>query len=159
MAWIIGIDEAGYGPNLGPLVMTAAACQVPDRLAGANLWHVLRRAVRRGEDDKDSRLLIDDSKIVYSTGRGLLGLEVGVLATLWRAPASIAADLAALLEWTCPDSRADLHGEPWYRGRSTVPVRVQPGDLTTPVQRFDRACTRAGIARWLARSVVLCPPG
>src|SRR5262249_37174349 len=38
MAWLIGIDEAGYGPNLGPLVMSSVAWRVPARLLGANLW-------------------------------------------------------------------------------------------------------------------------
>ena len=32
MPWIVGIDEAGYGPNLGPFVMTAVA----SRVKGAN---------------------------------------------------------------------------------------------------------------------------
>ena len=75
MAWVIGIDEAGYGPNLGPFVMTAVACRVPDPLAGANLWQLLRSAVRNGREQEDGRLLVDDSKVVYSTARGLLGLE------------------------------------------------------------------------------------
>src|SRR5579871_3816554 len=77
MAWLIGIDEAGYGPNLGPFVMTSVACQVPDELVGANLWQVLRSAVRKQGEADDGRLVIDDSKAVYSTARGMLGLERG----------------------------------------------------------------------------------
>src|SRR5437879_3669799 len=107
MAWIIGIDEAGYGPNLGPLVMTAVACRVPDRAAGADLWQLLGSAVRSGREEDDGRLLVDDSKVVYSTVRGLLGLERGVLATLWRGNGTAAA-LRHLIDWACPDDRADL---------------------------------------------------
>ena len=68
MPWIIGIDEAGYGPNLGPFVMTAVACRVPDDLAGANLWHVLAAAVRQDATPTTAASLVDDSKLVYSTG-------------------------------------------------------------------------------------------
>ena len=30
MPWVVGIDEAGYGPNLGPLVQAAVALKLPD---------------------------------------------------------------------------------------------------------------------------------
>ena len=53
MAWVIGIDEAGYGPNLGPFVMTAVAAPLPETHDGANLWDVFRAAVRR---DGQSRI-------------------------------------------------------------------------------------------------------
>ena len=35
MPYLIGTDEAGYGPNLGPLVIAATAWQVPDDLPPA----------------------------------------------------------------------------------------------------------------------------
>jgi hypothetical protein len=158
MGWIVGIDEAGYGPNLGPFVMTSVACRVPEGPAAPDLWELLRPAVRRGgEEDADGRLLIDDSKVVYSTARGLLGLERGVLSTLWRGEPSAAAALAHLVEWACPDDLTDLAGESWYRGAHALPVRADPADLAACRARFDEACAAAGVSDWQARSVVLCP--
>src|SRR5262245_41979787 len=80
MPWILGVDEAGYGPNLGPFVMSAVACRVPEPLAAANLWQALAPAVRRHREPGDG-LLIDDSKLVHSGARGLRNLE----AALWAA--------------------------------------------------------------------------
>ena len=39
--WVVGIDEAGYGPNLGPLVQAAVGLYLPDD-DGAALEHHLR---------------------------------------------------------------------------------------------------------------------
>jgi ribonuclease HII len=156
MTWIIGIDEAGYGPNLGPFVMTSVACQVPDHCHDANLWSLLRPVVRQGADTDDGQLLIDDSKIVY-TARGLAGLERGVLAALWREEAGSAASLAALVEWACPDDRDELRREAWYQGVQALPVHTATEDLEPWAVRFDEACGAAKIACWHIRSVVVCP--
>src|SRR5688572_27067103 len=96
MGWRIGIDEAGYGPNLGPLVMTAVACQVPEELDEACLWEVLGTAVRRQRKAGDARLFVDDSKLVYSSARGLGDLETAVLAAL--AATHSESDLS---KWAC----------------------------------------------------------
>ncbi len=45
MAIVVGIDEAGYGPLLGPLVVSAAVFQMPDQLVGKNLWDMLAGSV------------------------------------------------------------------------------------------------------------------
>ena len=72
MPWLIGIDEAGYGPNLGPLVVATTACRVPAE-APACLWQALAPAVRRRDHDDDGRLLIDDSKKVNEGPAGSPG--------------------------------------------------------------------------------------
>ena len=53
--WLIGVDEAGYGPNLGPLVVAATAwrvhaCGVDPR--SIDLYELLIAAVSR-EPDRD----------------------------------------------------------------------------------------------------------
>src|SRR5436190_2011065 len=76
MPWHIGIDEAGYGPNLGPFVMTLVACRCEE----ADLWTRLKSGVRRFDEPADHRLIVADSKQVYAPARGWAELERTVLA-------------------------------------------------------------------------------
>ena len=57
MGYLIGTDEAGYGPNLGPLVISASVWQVPDGASAEELFHRLRPVVAAslGEAGKDRR--------------------------------------------------------------------------------------------------------
>src|SRR5947209_10211169 len=80
MPWLVGIDEAGYGPNLGPVVLTSVAVRLPDGLPP--VAELLRPVVRRAAEPDDGRLLIDDSKQVYVGPHGLAKLERGVLPVL-----------------------------------------------------------------------------
>jgi hypothetical protein len=163
MAWIVGVDEAGYGPNLGPFVMTAVACRVPDGLAEADLWQVLRPAVRRHGEADDGRLLVEDSKLVYAATRGLLCLEASVLAALgggWRAAGGGNGDpvlLGHFLTHLCPKAVADLRQECWYAGTTPVPVEAEAQRLGAAAERLARAAAAAGLSWGQVRSVVVCP--
>jgi ribonuclease HII len=154
VTWIVGVDEAGYGPNLGPLVMTAVACRAPDALAGGDLWQSLTAAVRRGGDEADARLVIDDSKRVYSAGSGLHGLERGVLSVLW--PGCGRSSLAGLLQFACPDAAAELRREPWFTGATPLPLHAGEDDLSAAADSFQKACADGGVGGWAVRSVTVC---
>ena len=145
MAWIIGIDEAGYGPNLGPFVMTSVACRAPDHCHDANLWHLLRPVVRQGCEADEGQLFLDDSKLVY-TARGLVGLERGILASLWREGIPGPLSLDSFIEWACPADRDELWREVWYRGVQTLPVHTVPDDLEPWAARFEEVCAEIGRA-------------
>ncbi|HEY7328603.1 MAG TPA: hypothetical protein VH592_13230 [Gemmataceae bacterium] len=155
--WIIGIDEAGYGPNFGPFVMTSVACRVPDPCAHANLWNLLHPAVRQSEDADERKLLIDDSKRVY-TVHGLVGLERGVLAMLAASASQrLPASLAALVDWACPEDDAELRREIWYRGVQSLPIHLVSAEVGPWAARFQDACVAVNVEGWHVRSAVICP--
>ncbi len=59
MGFVIGMDEAGYGPNLGPLVLTATVWEVPGRWPKrTDFWQVFadiaerKAAVEASDDDE-----------------------------------------------------------------------------------------------------------
>jgi hypothetical protein len=157
VGWIVGIDEAGYGPNLGPFVMTAVACRVPEA-AGRDLWKLLRGAVRRAGQPEDDRLLVADSKIVYARPRGLRALERGVLAVPWEGAAGTPPSLAELVDRVCAADRDDLQAEAWYRGTHALPVDVAAEELSGDAQRLLRACADTGVGCWQLHAAVVCPP-
>ncbi|MDR2170933.1 MAG: hypothetical protein LBP59_12390 [Planctomycetaceae bacterium] len=69
--YIIGTDEAGYGPNLGPLVVTATLWEMFD----FNFSSFTSAAAGGGIE-------IGDSKKLYHSGGSLAKLSKGVLAAL-----------------------------------------------------------------------------
>jgi hypothetical protein len=157
MPWQVGIDEAGYGPNLGPLAMAVVACRVPT--ARADLWQGMRRAVRRHGEKDDGRLLVADSKLVYSPGKGLACLEASVLGFLCGggALAKPRPTLGDLLGCVCPQSLPEIQSEPWYHGTTALPVAARPDCLQDGVDGWRRG-TKDGGVRWgLAAAVLVAP--
>jgi hypothetical protein len=122
MPWVVGIDEAGYGPNLGPLVQAAVALRLPDGDPAG--WNTLRSVVRRAHERADRRLLIDDSKKVYTRG-GLEALERGVWSITGADPHSLHNFL-----WSCSEVPAwgeELCAEAWFDGADSIPLHIDPG--------------------------------
>lgn len=157
MPWLIGIDEAGYGPNLGPFVMTSVACRVPDRLRDGDLWRPLRTAVRRRGERADGRFLVEDSKRIYSPARGLRDLETGVLAALPFCRPEGAPSLAAFVDGICPTANEELRAEPWYTGATAVPTVTEAEKLRVCANRFAEASRACGVTWGAVRSIVVCP--
>lgn len=79
----IGVDEAGYGPNLGPLVIAATVWQTSNKMSETKLCNVLSNDfttenwVSGGE-----HIPLGDSKKLYQPGKGLITLETGLLSLL-----------------------------------------------------------------------------
>ncbi|MDR0328475.1 MAG: hypothetical protein LBI05_09295 [Planctomycetaceae bacterium] len=68
---ILGTDEAGYGPNLGPLVVSLTAWESPTDDLSVLFEPLANEGIRIG-----------DSKKIYHGG-SLAALETGVLVPLW----------------------------------------------------------------------------
>ncbi len=164
LRWI-GLDEAGLGPNLGPLVMTATVwetplawwpsttqAQFPQSLNAASntFWASQSSAITQTTSRDETRLHIADSKAVYSTSRGLDSLAASVhgLLHVWHdgtnspcknLPASI-GDLVDLVEQSLSAKRQTSEIiEPWFADLKAVSL---PGQPLTPVQE-------SAISNWL----------
>ncbi len=141
MACVIGTDEAGYGPNLGPLVVAATVWRVGgDRPLDALLDQLA--ALRAGADG-----LIGDSKRLYTPGGRLASIERGVLAALGcsDAPASCGASWRALLGWLDPQHLAALADLPWHAAYDAdLPVDAPAGAIAAARARLAAALGAAG---------------
>jgi len=157
MPWRVGLDEAGYGPNLGPLVLSSSACHVPAD-APACLWGCLAAAVRKADEPDDGRLLIDDSKKVNEGTAGLAKLEAGVLGALAqsREPFATVADYLSMV--ALGDSVADLHAEPWFQSADRLPAAHPADDLPPIASTLAETSAQVGVAWGPVRSVVIPAP-
>ncbi|HBF22500.1 MAG TPA: hypothetical protein DDW23_01675 [Planctomycetes bacterium] len=78
MVFLAGVDEAGYGPFVGPLAVGWSVFRVPHQKI--DLWEALKVPVAKKALRKDARLRVDDSKKVHSGPLGRKRLERTVAA-------------------------------------------------------------------------------
>lgn len=136
MAVLVGIDEAGFGPLLGPLVVSSSAFLLPSNILSADpstgsrqaLWQVLRKSVSDKRKHLAGRLLITDSKKAYNRSLGIKHLERTVLACLGclgQQPGTLTELLAVL----CPTCLDGLGEYPWYKHINSQKILVDLPDV------------------------------
>ncbi len=157
MGLVIGMDEAGYGPNLGPLVVCTSVWEVPDHPRETDFWSAFDGSVSQQPTKADPRLHIADSKEVYSPSRGLANLERSVLCTLrllGERPATFRELLGSLLTSESP-SETD---EPWFRdGDLELPTATTVVSLDEPAAAFAQSCDQSDIRLLTIRCDVVDP--
>jgi hypothetical protein len=157
MAVIAGIDEAGFGPVLGPLVVSAAAFSIPEESLEVPMWRLLAGAVSRKPSRKRALIAYGDSKRLYVSGddRGLRHLERGILGCL-AARDSRPATLRELLGALCPGGESQMDLYPWFRQADIpLPHHLTPVEVTLAANSLSVAFAKAGIAPVLMRSEVV----
>lgn len=128
MAILAGIDEAGFGPLLGPLVVSCSAFSVGTELLGVDLWQTFCRSVGKTRKHLGGRLLIADSKKAYNREEGVGHLERTVLAVL-QCMKKEPANLTELLTSLCPDCLPRLLEYPWHQKMPQCGLTGGPADM------------------------------
>lgn len=145
---LAGIDEAGYGPVLGPLVVGACAFEVPDGLESPDLWKRLKKVVSKNRSRSGRTLHINDSKLVYAPSQGLKELEQSVLAVAaclheWpddldhfiRCVANHASPELAEHRWYIPNADEKFPIE-----HDAVSIRIRANGLKHEMERTGTRC-------------------
>jgi ribonuclease HII len=146
----IGVDEAGYGPNLGPLLICGSAMLAPKHMLESELCACFSK-VFKAESWKPAccHVPLGDSKKLYQPGSGLDTLEIGLLSCLQLLHADSLVkleDLQGLLDAThlVPPEIVSrpLPNLPWYQTLDRFPV-PRNTELSDEISRLSRL---AGVA-------------
>ncbi len=168
MLHVVGIDEAGYGPNLGPLVITATHFIVTSTDTAESWQSRFRQSWYSGPSGGRPRVPIDDSKRVYSSSSGIGSLESLVLAVVnlaagrsgWGASAGRAASVAEPgdFQTLCRMLGATSRLPPWHVSDGVkLPLSADRDEILALRSHWCQTETSSQVQLQSLRSTVLFP--
>ena len=143
MSVVCGIDEAGYGPQLGPLVVAASAFRLAD---GARETALNRLVALKGGG---GGLPIDDSKKIWSGAHCMSALETSVLGHVILSRGLLPLRVGTLLEGAVDFAPEEVEELPWYANRLLalrLPRRAVVAELLERVERHAEILADRGLA-------------
>ncbi len=143
-----GIDEAGYGPMFGPMVIARTVFRIEahnPKDPAPDLWQQLESGVCTKGRDKRKRLAVNDSKKLYTPASGLKHLErtcLAFLKSLGKDPAST----QQLLESIGHDAASQKTELRWYAHNTRpLPCAISEEELAIGASILSRTCQSAGV--------------
>lgn len=141
MNFLAGVDEAGLGPILGPLVVAGVAMSGPE---GTDPWKLLTRHVARRKQVK-GKVRVADSKKVNQGPHGLQRLEETALVFWTALHGELPATLGAWLRKLGADL-PHLARCPWYEDLDLpLPRAADTGWLQLQAELVARALRKGEV--------------
>ncbi len=137
---LVGIDEAGYGPSMGPLTIGATAWRVPSALDATDMTQLLEpEFLPKPLKSNSAHVPIGDSKKIHRDKLAVEGLLLGARFLCFAAEGRVPDDWDSQIASFALEDWKRMSGIAWYLPRrSSYGVRLDEVILSYS-QYFDAA--------------------
>lgn len=140
----IGMDEAGYGPNLGPLLLTVTRWRTPADPGDCDFYGLLGEAIDGTSSRRGTRLHVADSKLVNAGKSGFRSLETTALALLECGGCSTESFRSIVAQLTAGEQFSPT-APPWYGKDLALPREAAPETILLLSEQLRCHMERQGI--------------
>ncbi|OUU22283.1 MAG: hypothetical protein CBC13_07875 [Planctomycetia bacterium TMED53] len=154
--WIAGLDEAGYGPWLGPMVIGFVSLKAEKGTPASAPWDHVANLGRAGRREKGI-ISVADSKKLHRPGKGdLTRLEEAVLAFTTLDRGEMPETFRDLVQHLTAGRSEYLDIYPWYRDQDLpLPFSAEPIDLAGKCRKLERGLESARLELGEIRAIPL----
>lgn len=154
--YIAGLDEAGYGPWLGPMVIGFSSFEAPPGTSPSAPWDEVPALGRAGRREKGV-ISVADSKKLHRSGTGdLTRLEEAVLVFVTLEKGETPRSFRELVNHLTAGRSEYLDKYPWYRDQDLqLPYSVDSLELSGKTRKLARGLEAAQLQFQEIRAIPL----